>query len=130
MYKLHLTKTEKTRIKYYLQRTLYDKLHWGNGEVIISEENDLINQINSDAKILKINFTQLKILVNWFLETTYNATSLIDVDNSILEKLVNLVKQVKKKQKINLNSISEKVNFLNSIFEPGLPLQIKKNNHT
>jgi hypothetical protein len=91
MFDLHFNELEKERLLSYASHTIRDKLHWGDGEVIIPEEQILEQRIQETEYHLTLDFEQMKLLTNWFLDDTDEGLLLAGEDISILHKMIELL---------------------------------------
>lgn len=88
MFKLKIHELEKRRLLSYADHSIRDQLHWGNGEVIIPEEQILQQKITDAEDKLMLDFEQLKLLTHWFLDATGEGMLLLGEDISILNKII------------------------------------------
>ena len=88
MFKLKIHELEKRRLLSYADHSIRDQLHWGNGEVIIPEEQILQQKITDAEEKLMLDFEQLKLLTHWFLDATGEGMLLLGEDISILNKII------------------------------------------
>lgn len=113
--------TENSRMLYYAEKTLFDQSHWGDGEIIIPEEQFLYDQIKTKKENLDLTFTQLKIFINWFLNTTGHGAFMLEEDISIIKKIINCIVNYYKNNNIKYqlpeNNIKSQVEFVKSIFD-------------
>ena len=56
MLKLTINQFEKKRLLFYAEQTLSESLHWGDGAVIIPEEQILLDAIKENCITLVISF--------------------------------------------------------------------------
>ncbi len=85
---LNINSMERKRMMHYAEHSLFEKAHWGDGEVLIPEEKMLYDQLKEETEKLELTFTQFKILINWFFESTNDGKFLMEEDSSILTVLV------------------------------------------
>lgn len=120
MIKLVINSLERKRMLYYAEHSLFGKAHWGDGEVLIPEEKMLFEYFKQEDEFMEITFTQLKILIQWFLESTNNGAFLINEDIVILKKLIAILELYYKENNIDRIYESEDVpsaiTFIKTIF--------------
>jgi hypothetical protein len=85
---LKLNELEKRRLLSYASHSIRDQLHWGDGEIIIPEEQILQQKITETEDRLTLDFEQLKLLTHWFLDATDEGMLLLGEDISILNKII------------------------------------------
>jgi hypothetical protein len=88
LFNLKFNELEKRRLLSYASHSMRDQLHWGDGEIIIPEEQILQQKITDAEDKLILDFEQLELLTNWFLEATDEGILLLGEDISILNKLI------------------------------------------
>jgi hypothetical protein len=88
LFELKLMELEKSRLLSYANHSMRDQLHWGDGEIIIPEEQILQQKITDAEDKLSLDFAQLELLINWFLDATDEGILLLGEDISILNKLI------------------------------------------
>lgn len=81
------TNIEKGRILFYAEQYLSDKSHWGDSEIALPEEENLISQCQNNNDEITISKFQLKLLFQWFTEVTEFGKFLLDEDQIILNKI-------------------------------------------
>ena len=91
MFELNFNELEKERLLSYASQSMRDNLHWGDGEVIIPEEQILEQKIQETEYKLALDFNQLRLLTNWFLDATDEGLLLAGEDISILTKIIGLL---------------------------------------
>jgi hypothetical protein len=91
MFELKFNDLEKQRLLFYASHTMRDSLHWGDGEVIIPEEQILEQKIQKTEYKLTLEFEQIRLLTNWFLDATGEGLLLAGEDISILTKIIGLL---------------------------------------
>ena len=91
MFDFKLNELEKRRLLSYASQSMRDNLHWGDGEVIIPEEQILEQKIQESEYKLTLDFEQLRLLTNWFLDATDEGILLLGEDISILNKIIGLL---------------------------------------
>lgn len=122
MLKLIVNSIEKKRLLYYAEHSLFEKAHWGDGEVLVPEERILLDQFKSRKTNIELTLTQLRILINWFLESTGYGNFLLEEDFVIMNKLIDLVliniPPSKKEFDFYTELIKLKVAILTSVVNP------------
>ena len=88
MFKIEFHELEKRRLLSYEDLSVRGQLHWGDGEIIIPEEQILLQKIREAEDSLTMNFEQLELLINWFLDATGGGMLLLGEDISILNKII------------------------------------------
>jgi hypothetical protein len=92
MLSFRVNELEKRRLLSYATSSMHDQLHWGDGEIIIPEEQILQEKIINAEDKLTLDFMELKLLITWFLDATDEGVLLLGEDISILNKLIRLLK--------------------------------------
>ncbi len=130
MIELRLNSVEKRRLLGCADNTIFDKLHWGNGEVIIPEEQILYEMIKKAEDKIELSFTQLKILLNWIFETTAQGTILLNEDISILYKILTQLEKhreyIIRKYEQEIKEIQNQIDSINNIFGDAIKKEGKK----
>lgn len=88
MITIKLTNIEKRRILSYAEQFLSDRSHWGDSEVSLPEEENIINQCQNSKDEITLTKFQLRLLFQWFIDVTQSGQYLIDEDQSILNKIL------------------------------------------
>ena len=113
MFELKFNELEKERLLAYASQSLRDNLHWGNGEVIVPEEQILEQKIQETEYKLALDFEQLRLLTNWFLDATDEGLLLAGEDISILTKIIDLLtpyhNQLKKEYDVKLRILKARI---------------------
>jgi hypothetical protein len=113
MFELIFNDLEKRKLLLYASHTLRDTLHWGDGEVIVPEEQILEQKIQEAEDKLTLDFEQMKLLSNWFLDATDNGLLLAGEDISILQKMIELLApyldEVKKEYDVKLRMLKVQI---------------------
>ena len=90
-----------------------DQLHWGDGEIIIPEEQILQQKITDAEDKLTLNFEQLELLTNWFLDATDEGILLLGEDISILNKIIGQLtpyhSELKRKYDVKLRMLKAQI---------------------
>ncbi len=120
MIKLEINAMDRKRMLHYAEHSLFGKAHWGDGEVLIPEEKMLFEYFKQENEFMEITFTQLKILIQWFLESTNNGAFLINEDIVILKKLISILKLYYKENNIDhiykSEDVPSAITFIKTIF--------------
>ncbi len=61
--------------------------HWGSSDIVIPEQQTLLANIKESNGRLDLNFFYTKMLVDWLYEGTYEGTTFLPEDISIIGKL-------------------------------------------
>ncbi len=124
MLKLTINQFEKKRLLFYADQTLSESLHWGNGAVIILEEQILLNAIKESKGKLTLNSFQLELLLNWLFDATGEGHFLLGEDISIINKIIGglteyhrSLKNRKTKDNIDLEEIEFELNFVEKMLK-------------
>jgi hypothetical protein len=90
-----------------------DQLHWGDGEIIIPEEQILQQKITDAEDKLTLDFEQLELLTNWFLDATDEGILLLGEDISILNKIIGQLtpyhNELKRKYDVKLRMLKAQI---------------------
>ncbi|MDD5066783.1 MAG: hypothetical protein PHF84_07015 [bacterium] len=121
MFELSINSTEKLRLLFYAEHVLYEQSHWGDGDVIIPEEQFLYEQIKGDKEIIYITLTQLKILINWFLTVTGHGSFLMEEDITILGKIAHILenyyREINKEYHLDHQDAHSQVSFIRTLVD-------------
>jgi len=113
MFKFKFNELEKRRLLSYASQSMRDNLHWGDGEVIIPEEQILEQKIQEAEYKLTLDFEQLRLLTNWFLDATDEGILLLGEDISILNKIIGLLtpyhNELKRKYDVKLRMLKAQI---------------------
>ena len=113
MFKLKFNELEKRRLLSYAGHSMRDQLHWGDGEIIIPEEQILQQKITDAEDKLTLNFEQLELLTNWFLDATDEGILLLGEDISILNKIIGQLtpyhNELKRKYDVKLRMLKAQI---------------------
>ncbi len=130
MYKLNLGKFEKVRLIFYSEHAVSDKFHWGDGDMVIPEEENLIDQIKNGSGEIELSPTQLRILVIWFIDATGNGAVLMDADEYILNQIIILLNEhyqaIGEDHELKSQQICDKIDYASKIFGKDNPIQADK----
>ena len=113
MFKIKFNELEKRRLLSYAGHSMRDQLHWGDGEIIIPEEQILQQKITDAEDKLTLDFAQLELLTNWFLDATDEGILLLGEDISILKKIIGQLtpyhKELKRKYDVKLRMLKAQI---------------------
>ena len=96
---LKISQTDKKRLLFYADQTISESLHWGNGAIIIPDEQILYDAIKETKGKLTLNSFQLKLLLNWIFDATGEGKFLLGEDISIINKIISEIKKYHNKLK-------------------------------
>jgi len=89
------------------------QLHWGDGEIIIPEEQILLQKIREAEDSLTLDFEQLKLLTHWFLDATDEGMLLLGEDISILNRIIGQLipyhNELKRKYDVKLRMLKAQI---------------------
>lgn len=113
LFKLKFHELEKRRLLSYADHSMQGQLHWGDGEIIIPEEQILLQKIREAEDSLTLDFEQLKLLTHWFLDATGEGMLLLGEDISILNKIIGQLipyhNELKKKYDVKLRMLKAQI---------------------
>lgn len=119
MFTLNINELEKRRLLSYACHSMRDQLHWGDGEIIIPEEQILEKKIKDAENLLILDFEQLELLINWFLEATGEGLLLLGEDISVLHKIIGQLSpyhdELKRKYDTELRMIKAKIDTAENV---------------
>jgi hypothetical protein len=108
---LALDSIERKRVLYYSEQSLSEKSHWGDGDFLIPEEQNILDQCRLESHDLSLTWTQARILFSWFFRATGEGSFVNDTDAAILNKLL-------WEAGMKSSPVNEKIEFLNKRFFP------------
>jgi len=119
MFELNFNELEKGRLVSYASHSIRDKLHWGDGEIIIPEEQILEQKIQETKYKLMLDFEQIKLLANWFFDATDEGLLLAGEDISILNKMIELLTpyhdELKREYDVKLRMLKVQIEAANEL---------------
>ncbi|MBU1077042.1 MAG: hypothetical protein KKH98_07110 [Spirochaetes bacterium] len=87
MIEIKINDIERGRLLQHAEYTMYEKSHWGDGDVTIPEEQILYNKIKDAGDKLELSPNQFALLLNWIMDSTKHGTILMNEDVSVLNKI-------------------------------------------
>lgn len=121
MFEISVSPSEKRRLVIYAEHTLFEQSHWGDGDMIIPEEQFLYDEFKSDNTIIDVTNTQLKILINWFLSNTGCGSYMMEEDMSLLDKIVLTIesyfKSINPMYQFTPDGLNSKIELLKTIVD-------------
>ena len=113
MFKLEFHELEKRRLLSYADHSMRGHLHWGDGEILIPEEQILLQKIREAEDTLTLDFEQLNLLTHWFLDATGEGMLLLGEDISILNRIIGQLipyhNELKRKYDVNLRMLKAQI---------------------
>lgn len=107
-YMIKLSKEQRDRVVFYSSQIIQGG-HWGDGDVVLPEENILIEKLKGENDEIQINQQEMKVLFNW-IYTTLNKETITTGEDTIILKII--INSILKKIEITTKSINNPIHDL------------------